>query len=120
MRTKLLFLFTLCFIALIGLSQPQQQTWYLDNQSIDFRGANPILTQGLIGNVNVAQPSVYHSKNGVHNQNGDLLFYVNGISIINNSGNVLGTIVNPGGASFGAEGELSIVPVPTAKVSLGA
>lgn len=73
MKTKLLHLFTLCFIALIGFSQSQQQIWYLNNQSIDFRVFPPVLNAGLPGSTGA---SIFESRNGVHNQNGDLLFFV--------------------------------------------
>jgi len=65
MKTKLSFLFTLCFAVLIGFSQqPQQQIWYLNNQSVDFRVFPPVLNSGLPG---YTAASIYESRNGVHN-----------------------------------------------------
>jgi len=114
MKTKLLHLFTFFLIALIGFSQqPQQQIWYLNNLSVDFRVFPPLLNQGLPGNTNVTTSTINSARNGAHNKNGELLFYVDGEYIINKFGNLMGTIQNPAVSALRSEAELAIIPVPT-------
>lgn len=111
MKKKLLSLLIISVLTLNGFAQqPQQQIWYLKNQSIDFRGATPVLTQGLIGYPTTSPPPSGASINGVHNQNGDLLFYVTGDKVINKIGNLMGQLSTLGVQSHG---EMTIVPVPT-------
>ena len=106
MKKQLLIFAFVLINASIMAQQPQQQIWYLDNQSIDFRTYPPIITQGLPGG---GIASIYESRNGVHNQNGDLLFYMDGSYIINKLGNIFGMLFP---FDF-PQSELVIIPVPS-------
>ena len=94
----------------IKAQQPQQKIWYLDNQYIDFRGATPVLVNGLPGNQHLSNVPYGASRNGVHDQNGGLLFYVADNQVINNNGNVLGQLNFVGVQS---RSEMDIVSVPS-------
>jgi len=101
------------FFAIILISMsitaqlPQQQIMYMDNQAIDYRGATPVLINGLPGYPTYSNNET--SRNGVHDQNGNLLFYIVDDFIINNNGNTIGQLSMFG---FQTRGEIAIVPVP--------
>ena len=107
MTKKLQYILSVCLMTFSLLAQAQQQVWYLNNQSVDFRSGLPLVTQGLPGSPGA---SIYESRNGVHDQNGDLLFYLDGAHIMNKQGNAIGNLL-----SFGfPHAELAIVAVPGA------
>lgn len=114
MKTKILY-FILSLISLSLYSQqPQQQVWYLQNQSVDFRGTSPTLNQVLNGFPTTSFiPG--SSVNGVHNSVGDLLFYVAGDQVIGKLGNFIGQL-----ATFGIQnhGEMAIIPVQLLLVNI--
>ena len=89
---------------------PQQQIMYLENQAIDYRGTTPTLINGLPGFPGFPTSSNSNaSRNGVHDQNGDLMFYLVDNDIINKNGVTFGQL-----SMFGSQtrGEIAIVPVP--------
>ena len=105
-KVNLFFAFILISVSLAA-QLPQQQIMYMDNQAIDFRGATPVLINGLSGYPFSTNNTT--SRNGVHDQNGNLLFYIVDDVIINKNGINIGQL-----SMFGIQtrGEIAIVPVP--------
>ena len=88
-KVNLFFAFILISVSLAA-QLPQQQIMYMDNQAIDFRGATPVLINGLSGYPFSTNNTT--SRNGVHDQNGNLLFYIVDNQMINKFGNTLGQL----------------------------
>jgi hypothetical protein len=107
-----LSLFSLLFMGSILTAQNiQQKRWVIRNQSIDFTVDPPIVVSGLpqFPGIGISDGPA----NGVHDAQGNLLFYVDSDKVIRNK---FGSPIGAGQPSLGLTpslgSELCIVPVP--------
>jgi hypothetical protein len=89
----------------------QQKRWVIRNQSIDFTVDPPIVVSGLPQFTGIGISD--GPANGVHDAQGNLLFYVDSDKVIRNK---FGSPIGAGQPSLGLTpslgSELCIVPVP--------
>jgi hypothetical protein len=119
MRNKVFYLWS-CILLLsltLGLGNSayaqniQQKRWILNNQSIDFTVDPPLVVSGLpqFPGIGISDGPA----NGVHDAQGNLLFYVDSDKVIRNK---FGSPIGAGQPSLGLTpslgSELCIVPVP--------
>ena len=100
MKNLKLILFCLLVFHLKVSAQNQQRVWHMNGQSIDFTVANPQFSP-ISGGGGWAQ-----AFNGVHDSNGNTIFYLDNYIVYNSSGTSIGSL------NTTAVSEIAIVPVP--------
>ncbi|MBO9703805.1 MAG: T9SS type A sorting domain-containing protein [Sporocytophaga sp.] len=107
MIKKITLLIVLCCILLSNLiAQTQQNYWVVPPNKIDFTGTPT--SSSLPGSPSA---STYLNSNGVFDENGNILFYLQDNSVYNSSGSTIGSLANYG-SYVDLQDEIAIVPVP--------
>lgn len=92
----------------IFAQQPQQHVLYLKDKAVDLSVDPPVSTPLPYAG---SPSSIYnHVSNGVHDSEGNLLFYLEGEQVVNRYGNVIG-VFNFGTSGHPTAPEIAIVPV---------